>query len=74
MSIVIERGFPIPTHQRSKLHEMRLALSSMSYGDSFVYDQGRHDTSDVHRAAREVGVKVKTTKLDGGGFRVWRVS
>ena len=68
----IEHGIPIPQGRSGRLQRLRDKLRAMEIGDSFVYDD-RADCSNPHQAARQIGAKIKTTKLDGLGFRIWRI-
>ena len=71
MTITIESGHEMP-HGRevptSKLGAIRATLAKMKLGQSFVWGENKH----VYTAARQIGVKIKTEKLNGEGFRVWR--
>lgn len=68
----IEKGHPVPKGKQQtqgNLADMRAALSSMNIGDSFVWP----DCYTPYRAAEQMGMKVTLRKLNGRGFRVWRV-
>ena len=71
-AIIIEDGIPTPVgnrHADSKLGILRSTIASMKPGQSFVYPA----TKSVYKAADDLNVKIRMRKLNGGGYRVWRV-
>lgn len=61
MSIVIEKGIPIP-------RSLSQALREMQVGDSFVIAE----KSNLHTLSKRVGINIVTRKQPDGTFRVWR--
>lgn len=69
--IKIECGIPAPTGRESGKQEvLRQAFRKMKSGDSFLWTCPR----SVYRTAQLMGIKVRTRKLNGEGYRVWRIS
>lgn len=70
--IEIEEDIPMPTRRfqpESASGQVREAYRCMRIGESFTW----HENKVLYHAARKVGVKIKTAKLEKGGFRVWRI-
>jgi hypothetical protein len=70
--VKIDKGIPIPERKfavEGKHHELRQALLGMNCGDSFAWPENRKP----YKAADQVGVVIKTRKVNGSGYRVWRV-
>lgn len=68
----IERNVPIPPRGRwldSNALRLRQAMLEMKVGHSFVW----HEHSSPFRAAKELGINITTRKMNGQGYRVWRV-
>jgi hypothetical protein len=73
LQIQIESGVELPAGHRwltSKQEQLRQILQGMKVKESFIYP----DNHDPYRAAKDCGVKIATRKVDGQGFRVWRVA
>lgn len=71
--LVIESHVPMPEgrfHDNGLYATLRKTLKEMTDGQSFVWSEN----TMIYRAAQEAGVKVKTRKINGEGYRVWRVS
>lgn len=66
----IEKGIPIPPMGESAGTVITTVLKKMKVGDSFV---ANHPPGTFYAAARYNGMKVSVRKIEGGGFRVWRV-
>lgn len=72
MNIKIESGHDIPSGNRAligAMHDLRRTLETMLDGESFIWPDARV----CWRAAIQIKVKIKTRKISGRGFRVWRV-
>lgn len=69
MSIVIEKGIPIPP-QRAKDGSLRAEMAKMEIGDSFVYKNRGH----AFMAAKRFGFKIQTRALPDGTYRIWRIA
>jgi hypothetical protein len=72
--IEIRDGIPIPigrSVEDSVLNTLRKTISSMKVGQHFDW---KSENKSLYRAASEIDVKIKTRKLDGGGYRVWRTN
>ena len=70
----IEDGIPLPPRGQqpdSRSGQMRAALARLQPGQSFVWDG---HWSIVYSAARAVGCRVTTRKLETGGIRVWKIA
>jgi len=73
MPFLIDHHVPLPRGHASvqgMQAELRMVYSQMSPGDSFIYEH--RDITHAYTAAKSVGVKITTRKLEKGGFRVWR--
>jgi len=53
-----------------KLAALRTALKAMKAGDSFVWECNKAPFD----AARQLKMKITTRKVNGEGYRVWRVA
>lgn len=71
--LAISVNTPIPTspHAGGDLENLRLQLAAMEHGNSFVWPKANQT---VYRAAADIGVKVRLKKLNGTGYRVWRLT
>ena len=73
MKIVIESGIAPPDGLRrrttGKCALLRAAIVAMRPGDSFLWP----DHFLIYTAAQQVKAKIRTEKLDGAGYRVWRI-
>jgi len=66
----IDTNIPIPPKfPYSNQRILRQALKEMKYGDSFIVDY----CQKAHHAAKCAGVKILTRKVNGEGFRVWKI-
>lgn len=65
----IEKGIPIPS--KSPISPVRIALSRLLVGDSFLAKTSRQP--QISRISHELGVRVTTRKVEEGIIRVWRV-
>lgn len=74
LSVTIRSDLPPPAPGRkvseSELGTLRQIFEAMKPGDSFEWPSNKQ----VYRAANEVKAKVRTRKLNGTGYRVWRIS
>lgn len=73
MKLVIDHHVPLPKGHASiegRQAQLRATYISMVPGDSFVYTDSA--ITHVYTAAKSIGVKITTRKLETGGFRVWR--
>lgn len=66
----IEKGIPIPKCDRSHWWAVLIAMTP---GDSFRVETDRERLS-ILRCAQRYGVPVTSRKLDGNGYRVWRLT
>jgi hypothetical protein len=74
----IEAGVPIPSYTRPSKH--RFPLGDMEIGDSFFVEWGRGDQAKflatarslISRFGRVYGMRF-ATRIQEGGFRVWRI-
>lgn len=53
-----------------KLAALRNALGAMKVGDSFLWESNRV----LFEAAKQLNMKITTRKVNGHGYRVWRVA
>ncbi len=68
--IETNQSVPVGRYHSAEVREtLRQTLSAMQPGQSFLWPENKY----VYLAARQVGVKIKTRKVDGCGYRVWRV-
>lgn len=65
----IEKGVPIPAPGRAVATIVEV-VRSMEIGDSFV---ANHPPTTFYGAAKYNNMKVSVRKLEGGGFRIWRI-
>lgn len=68
--VVIEDNYPIPKGHRAtvgNLPTLRATLLNMKVGQSFLWP----NNYSPYLAAKQVGIKVKVHKVDGG-YRIWR--
>lgn len=72
MTIKIESDIPIMPRRipNSKYREAYELMVKMECGQSFIW----HENTSIYRVAKVLGISVKTRKLDGTGYRVWRVA
>ena len=72
MPILIRRGVKLPPRwkQSGFAHEIRTVLTMMNVGDSFVLPERR---KQIYRIANDLGVRIKTQKLNGSGYGVERI-
>lgn len=71
-SIVIDSHVPMPEGrfaQTGLYQTLRQTFKDMKDGQSFVWSENVM----IYRAAKEAGVIIKSRKLNGEGYRVWRV-
>lgn len=70
--IVIEQGVPMPAgRQGGFMYQLRLAFLEMKPGDSFVWHR---DNKHCYVVAKMMDIKIRTMKVSGEGYRIWRVS
>ena len=72
MNITINKNHPMPTGRfmaYTKRDSLRIALQKMQKGDSFDYE----DNKAVFAVSKQLGIQITTRKLNGSGYRVWRV-
>lgn len=71
--IPIDHNIPVPPRSiaGSAMSRMREALSGMKPGDSFIWTA---DNKHPFKAAKQVGCRITTKKLNGNGWRVWRIT
>ena len=72
MNLTIDHHIPLPKGHaatQGRQAELRDAYSRMVPGDSFLFP---HAITHAYTAAKQVGVRITTRKLEKGGFRVWR--
>lgn len=70
--IKIEKGIDVPDCRwatEGEFFELREVLRKMKVGESFRW----HNSQNVYRAARQLNVKVISRKLNGSGYRIWKV-
>lgn len=67
----IESGIPIPPRQAQGFWAK--TLLDMKEGDSFVVETRRERDSVLNCSKRTAGVPVTTRKLNGAGYRIWRI-
>lgn len=72
IDLKIEHGIPLPVNGSSQAGPWAEALRVMEPGDSFLLDT-RNTVSSVLRYAQKHRLKVKTAKISGIGFRVWKI-
>ena len=74
LTIKIDKNQPLPKDKwvdDSMIGAYRKALCSMNQGDSFIVnDETAYKLA--YRAARQVLITIKTRKVNGQGFRIWR--
>lgn len=70
-TLVIEKNIPIPTRYiaGSAMDAMRKAFNKMRIGDSFIFEGNKHP----YIAARDAGIRIKTQKISGQGYRIWKI-
>ena len=69
----IDSSIPVPERRFCKCgasHELRTAFSKMNHGDSFVWE----NNYAPFRVAYQIGIKIKTRKINGSGYRVWKIT
>ena len=71
----IESGIPIPSsrHTNPAINELRDTFKKMKVGQSVVVDWLK-ENAQIYHTARDVGARVSIRKVDGQGWRVWRVA
>ena len=70
-AIKVDSGIPMPKRRFAlggNLTAVRGALEGMKVGDSFMWGSNKC----AFLAAKQLGVKITTRKVDGEGYRVWR--
>lgn len=73
VKIQVESGIEMPPGRMAvngKLAALRNALAAMKPGDSFMWECNKAPFD----AARQLNVKISTRKINGEGYRVWRVA
>lgn len=70
ITISVETGIPMPIGRGGKLSAIRSALQAMKPGDSFIWE----DHKAPYDAAKQLNIKITTRKVNGEGYRVWRVT
>ena len=81
MTITIESGHTMPSRKRleasgtkrdplSVRGMLRNALAMMREGQSFIWQ----DSRQAFLAAYDIGATIKTKKLNGKGYRIWRAA
>jgi hypothetical protein len=68
--IKIEKGIPVPGWGFAE--DIRRALRCMEVGDSFGLEYGDKQIH-IYDLAGQAGVRVKVRKMNGEGYRVWRI-
>lgn len=68
-----------PLHTESYLGRLREAIGSMALAEGKPTDQSfsvlsAGDQKLVYDAAKQIGARVRTVKINGHGFKVWRKS
>lgn len=70
----IESGVALPGRGHEavtgNLYLLRQAFLKMKTGDSFLWP----NISNPYRAAKQVGCKITTRKINGEGHRIWLVT
>lgn len=69
----IETGIPLPPgHYLGKgiTAMLRKIMGKLEVGDSFVFTT----LQTPFKVAKDIGIVITTTKLEDGGFRIWRKS
>lgn len=70
--IIIEHDIPIPKGREGGFkYQLKCAFLEMKPGDSFMWYR---DNKHCYSVAKTVDVKIRTMKVSGKGYRVWRVS
>lgn len=72
IDLKIEHGIPVPARGANQAGPWAEALSVMDPGDSFLVDTTK-SRSAVLRYAQKHGLKVVTSKINGIGYRVWKI-
>lgn len=65
----IEKQVPLIPKQSCKLSQTSREMMKMLPGDSFLW----HENNAIYRQAEAAGIKITTRKINGQGYRVWRV-
>jgi len=70
--ILIDHNIPVPARgvAGSAMSRMREALSGMEVGDSFLWSR---DNKHPYKAAKQLGCRITTQKVNGNGWRIWRI-
>jgi hypothetical protein len=72
-TIKIERGIPIPNNRYAGVQAViREAFRKMEVGESCVIPETAN--SGAYQCAKQVRIQIKTRKLNGDGYRVWRTA
>lgn len=66
-ALTIEKGIPMPKPKQRR-GELRETLAKMVVGDSIILPHDAH----VYDIAKSIGIRVVSSKIEAGGFRVWR--
>ncbi len=69
--MTIEKGIPIPPKQ-FRVGKWTNLIRSMQNADSFIVDT-ENELKTALSAAKRIGVKAISRKIDGEGFRIWRI-
>lgn len=70
--IIIENGIMLPKGNQSpagRTAQLREAISKMKFGQSFMWA----DNFLPYDAAEQIGATISTRKINGSGYRVWKV-
>ena len=65
----LEEGVPLPTSGQGWITDLSGLLGAMKPGQSFITE----DNKTIYRAAKKAGCRVRLHKLDGAGFRCWKL-
>ena len=71
--VKIDKGIRLPPgHQMpdSERGRLRVLLKSMKAGESFIWDK---DSKPCYDAAKKEHIKIAGRKLNGIGYRIWKV-
>jgi len=74
IKVKIEKGIKLPPGRcalEGQLYQLRSVLDSMQAGDSFLWKQPSHN---AYKAANQLGIKISTRKINGSGYRIWRIT
>lgn len=70
----IEKGVPLPDHQRRGSQNSRYPFPDMEVGDSFAFEEHEHRrvAQAAHAYKKRTGRGFTVRRVDGGG-RCWRI-